>query len=519
MTKLIFLLISMMAGPVSAIAADSLPDKEPATALSSTSVRTASSATTGESSAGESSAVSQLKAHFKPYGFIRNYFAYDSRECVSGTGELYNFLPKDNNFVEGVDLNRQASFKFLSLTSRLGLDVVGYQVGKTHFGAKVEADFYTGLSGSSKVSGTANCRLRQAYLTLGWEDLPMSGNQTAQVELKVGQAWHPMAVDMPDIFSLSSGAPFGPFSRTPQFTMDASLGKHWIISASAIWQMQYTSTGPAGASADYIKYSCTPEMYAGISYRTGGFLARLGLDMLSIKPRIHGNRTVTETTSEGTETRNITVKVKDRLTTLSPFIYLQYKKGLFAIKAKSIFSQAGEHMNLMSGYGVSNINEDGSWDYTPLHTSSSWISLSYGKKVKGVLFAGYVQNLGTFKPLADLTQQYPGQTWMKGDEVISVEDAKNYSTVFFSKSGFANINSMVRVTPTIMYNIGKFTLGLEYEMTAVNYGEDITDIKYSANGSDYTSITRCVSSKNGLSKSGLHWVCNHRVQLMMKFSF
>ena len=40
---------------------------------------------------------SHLKQHFKPYGFIRNYFTYDSRESISGTGDLYNYQPKDQN--------------------------------------------------------------------------------------------------------------------------------------------------------------------------------------------------------------------------------------------------------------------------------------------------------------------------------------------------------------------------------------------------------------------------------------
>ena len=38
---------------------------------------------------------SHLKQHFKPYGFVRNYFAYDSRESMSGTGDLYNYQPRD----------------------------------------------------------------------------------------------------------------------------------------------------------------------------------------------------------------------------------------------------------------------------------------------------------------------------------------------------------------------------------------------------------------------------------------
>ena len=38
---------------------------------------------------------SNLKNNFKLYGFVRNYFAFDSRESVSGTGDLFYYLPKD----------------------------------------------------------------------------------------------------------------------------------------------------------------------------------------------------------------------------------------------------------------------------------------------------------------------------------------------------------------------------------------------------------------------------------------
>ena len=42
--------------------------------------------------------LSHLKQHFKPYGFIRNYFAFDSRESMSGVGDLYNFQPYDESW-------------------------------------------------------------------------------------------------------------------------------------------------------------------------------------------------------------------------------------------------------------------------------------------------------------------------------------------------------------------------------------------------------------------------------------
>ena len=420
------------------------------------------------------------KNHFKLYGFIRNYFAFDTRESVSGTGNLFYYLPKDVNMNDaGQDLNEQASFRFLALTSRVGLDVSGYQMDNVHFGAKVEADFYSGLSGST---GTATMRMRQAYATVTWKDLPLSAEDKATVALKIGQAWHPMAADFPHVFSLEVGAPFGPFSRTPQVTMDATLGGNWTITASALWQMQYTSTGPswnkdkkkyeAAASADYIKYSCIPEMYAGVTYKTDDFLFRAGVDMLSIRPRIHNMK-------EGEPDKYAAYKVDERLTTISPFAYVQYAKGLFSVRAKTIYGEAGEHFNLMSGYVKVDEKDDGSWVYAPLRNSSSWLSLSYGKKWQGVLFLGYMKNLG----LADGVSDNPVDA---GD-------------IYFCKNGFSNLTQMYRIQPELIYNIGKLNLGIEYQYTAVQYG---------ANFNDRALVT-----------DNLHWVGNHRIQMMVKYNF
>ena len=422
------------------------------------------------------------KNNFKLYGFIRNYFIYDSRESVSGTGDLFYYLPKDVKMENGMDLNAESSFRFVALTSRLGVDVSGYNINNIHFGAKIEGDFYAGLSNSSnanateyfpsnnKISGTATARLRQAYATITWKDLPMNDEQKASVALKVGQAWHPMAADMPHLFSLEVGAPFGPFSRTPLAQMDANLGSNWVISAAAIWQMQYQSTGPIGGSALYMKYGKTPEMYAAVAYKTKSFLIRGGVDVLSIKPRVFG------------ELNDNTVKVSDRKTSVLGYVYTQYSYKNFAVKAKTTFGEGGEHMNLMSGYAKVGENADGSWNYASLRNSSSWLSLSYGKKWQGVLFLGYVKNLGLAEaasgPLA------------KGD-------------VYFCGNGFSNINKMYRINPQIIYNIGKLNVGLEYQWTSVQYGE--------YDGGKLNAY--------GLADKNLHWVGNNRINMMVKFNF
>lgn len=423
-----------------------------------------------------------LQNHFKFYGFIRNYFVYDSRESVSGTGDLFYYLPKDENIQDGIDVNDTPSFRFLALTSRLGVDVSGYYIGNVHFGAKFEGDFYSGLSnssndnasvyfpGNSKISGTATARLRQAYATITWKDLPLGKDDKASVGLKIGQAWHPMAADHPHLFSLEVGAPFGPFSRTPLVQMDANLGKNWVVSAAAIWQMQYQSTGPVGASAIYMKYGMTPEMYAALAYKTNGFLLRAGVDVVSIKPRVLG------------KVDDKVVKVSDRKTSVLGYLYTQYTYKNFAVKAKTTFGEGGEHMNLMSGYAKVGDNPDGSWNYASMRNSSSWLSLSYGKKWQGVLFLGYVKNLGLAKaasgPLA------------KGD-------------VYFCGNGFSNINQMYRINPQVIYNIGKLNVGLEYQWTSVQYGK-YDDGKLNA---------------HALADKDLHWIGNHRVNMMVKYNF
>ena len=111
------------------------------------------------------------------------------------------------------------------------------------------------------------------------------------------------------------------------------------------------------------------------------------------------------------------------------------------------------------------------------------LSLSYGKKWQGVLFLGYIKNLG----LAD-----------------AANDPIAKGNVYFCGNGFSNINQMYRINPQVIYNIGKMNVGLEYQWTAVEYGD------YDSEGN---------LNKFGLADQGLHWIGNHRVNLMVKYNF
>lgn len=430
----------------------------------------------------------------KWYGFVRNYFTFDTRESKAGTDELYYYVPLDESIqADGTDINAHPTMKWSAITSRIGLDIKDYKINENvNIGGKIEADFYSGLTG---VTGTAQFRLRQAYTMLTWYDGQQESKQM-KYTLKVGQAWHPMAADMVHSTNLEIGVPFGPFSRTPQITFNYHPGRTFSLTASALWQMQYTSGGPEGNSANYIKYSNTPELYFGINYETNGWLARAGVDFLNIKPRYKGEASMLQ----NGDTVTYTALVDDKISTLSPFVYLQYKGSKFQFCIKSILAQSGEHMNLNGGYGVTakynDLGEDGHWEYTPNRYSSSWVSMMYGKKWQGILFAGYAKNLGTADALlVDYTDA-------EGNEYASI--ANNY----LSKNTFANINSMWRLAPGIVRNWGKLALTFEWHITSVQYGEFIKQ-----------GTVSYVQAKNGMAENNLHWITNHRLQMMLKYSF
>ena len=391
----------------------------------------------------------ETPAKYKLYGFIRNYAIYDSREVKAGTEDLYFYMPKDEAMSGDKDLNADPTFRMLSLTTRLGLDVSGYRYGSMNLSGKVEADFYM------KSGSTAILRLRQAYVGLSWKDLGANGNNS--ILLNIGQTWHPMAADMPHIVNLETGAPFNPFNRSPQVMFNYNFGKKVTLTGGFIYGMQYLPTGPAGKSADYMKYGLIPELYAGITLKpASSFMMKLGANMMNIKPRWEGG-------------------LKDRLTTVSPFVFLQYTgKNGFQIKAKSILAEAGEHMNLLTGYGVSQVNADGSYEYTPMRSTASFISAQYGKKWQVMGMAGYMRLLGTTEDLID-----PTLYW-------------------FNNSGESNFRQMFRLTPTIAYNLGKLTLALEYNLTGVQYGSNM--------------------DAAGLVQNDLHWILNHRILAMVKFN-
>ena len=424
------------------------------------------------------------KPSFKFYGFVRNYACYDTRESMTSNSEQFYYMPKDIKLdANGEDLNAHDNMMLLSITTRLGLNVTGLNFLGSKTSAKVEADF-AGFSTSNTV-----LRIRQAYAKMDWQ----------HNKLLVGQAWHPAMGDMmPDVFSLETGAPFTPFSRTPQVRYDY-VNKGVTLTATALYQFQYTSYGPDGASFNYARNAVVPEIYLQGMIKEGGFMMGVGVDLLTLKPR--QSYTVKENTivntpvfdangnpvyvNTGELTEQIFVQSNKEVTktyncneapvfSITPTIFASYKKGNWGVKARATYAQNAAHLSMISGYAVTGIHENGNWSYSNLNSISGWIDATYKQPLKtGFLtfccFAGYTKNLGCNNDIV-------GDIYMRGEK---------------------NMDYMWRVAPSILYTHNAMSIGVEYNPTTVGYGKPNSQYKM----------------------SNTHAVTNHRICAMLKYNF
>ena len=413
------------------------------------------------------------KQTIKLYGFVRNYFNFDSRKTYTVIGGEYNMIPYDEHWNENhtEDLNALPHAQLQALTSRFGIDVRGPQIGKWTSSGKIEADF-GGFGTTNSV-----LRLRLAYVKL--EKIKQSSIQTFKQSILIGQDWHPLSGDiMPDVLGMAAGAPFRPHSRTPQLKATAYWGSIGLT-ASLLYQLQYMNNGPKNAtdatstaSLDYAYNALWPEAFIGLNFKNDRLYAQLGVDAQILKPRTHAL------------VGGVTKKVDETVESITPTICAQYLGDRFSVKFRGLLAQNTSHLNQLCGYAVTGVGDDGSWSYAPIRNFASFLNVSFGKKYRANLFLGYIKNLGATSNLHDFGT--PGNT----------------SYYIYMKGGydFTNINSIYRIAPSVCYNVKAFTLGLEYEWTAVTYGDLATD-------------------GNILNNDNLHQVANHRLCAMVKYNF
>lgn len=393
------------------------------------------------------------------FGEISNHASWHSRDGYSDETGLFYLLPKEPSLNEvGIDLNSAPYFNFLAITTRAGMRWDGFSSGNLRLGARIDGDFFC-FSGKTPV-----LRLRNAYVNIGFNSGWSKG-----LTILAGQTWHPLAIDRPHTFELSCGAPFNPYSYAPQIKVNYEILPWMGVSIAALWQTNYASTGPDGASTQYIRWGCTPELYADLNFHAGGFTGKIGVDFLSIKPRLEGiypNSTVL-------------IHVNDKVNNLSPYIYAEYTSGRWNFKGKSVLASSGEHLTLFGGYSIRTMDENGTFYYSVYRSSSSWISGQYSfGDFSCSLMAGYIKNLGT-------------------DQEIYSE-----SYIYFQKDAY-NYLRAARLSPSLCYTWKKhLQLGLEYELTAAQYADKLS-----------------VDYKTGLAVDNPTWVMDHCVTLRLACFF
>lgn len=388
---------------------------------------------------------------YKFYGQVRADLFYNTRTNSETVDGLFYMYPLDKlPDADGNDLNDQGNGNLYALYSRVGVDVAGPMLGKARTSAKVEVDF--------RGSGTSYSlfRLRHAYFNLDW----------GTSALLVGQTWHPLYGDVaPEILNLNMGAPFQPFSRAPQVRYRFTR-KHFQLTASAIWQSQYLSVGPASDKAgeastsksqNFIKNSCVPEFYVGMDYRRPELIAGAGVHVSSIRPR---TKSVV-----GSDT----YKVDERVTGVSAEAHLKFTHERFLLSAKSVLGTNLTQTSMVGGYGITSVDpRTGEQTYTPLRTSATWLNVAYGKTWRPALFFGYLKNLGASREVSDVL------------------------------GTGTNLDQLLNATAELTYNRGNWKLGAEYSLCNAWYGDE------------FSAKAKALSS---------HTVMNHRVVMTAIYQF
>ena len=320
------------------------------------------------------SGMAQIKlgkdVNLKIYGHVRTDIFYNSRANTESVDGLFYSYPKDEVFdANGNDINGSDNSNMYAVYSRMGFDFAGPMIGKAKTSAKIEFDFRG--NGNDNLSAL---RLRHAYFNFDW----------GKNKVLVGQTSHPFFGEVsPQILNLNTGSPFQPFGRAPQIRYRHNNGA-LQLQAALVWQSQFKSHGPTAddgtgkgnARNQYPhKNSNIPEIALGIDYKANGWIAGVGIDLLSIAPRTKAiGKIYNEGGSNAVET--VTYKVNERLTTVSYEAHLKYQKDKLFFAAKSVLGSNFTHTSMLGGYGIK--AEDamtGKREYTPFRNSSNGSTL------------------------------------------------------------------------------------------------------------------------------------------------
>lgn len=381
------------------------------------------------------------------YGFVRTDFYLDTYKGNDIAYENFYLVPLyigvDAN---GNDLNQQTSANLTALVSRMGVKILGPELLGAQSAAVMEVDF----GGITKNEPTL-LRIRHAYVQFDWE----------KSKLLVGQSWHPLFGGgvFPAVGAFNTGAPFQAFNRSPQIRYDYKLGK-LTLGAAAVYESQFTtrSLETVNTANQAQRNGVLPELNLVAEYKLQNWTLGAGGELKRVKPRV---------TTAGT---GGTYKADEYLSSFASVAYAKYQHEKLMVTAKTYYGQNMTHLTILGGYAVATKDaQTGAETYTNYNTSTALLNIVYGKKWQLGLFAGYGKNLGT------------------SDAVYS----NNGSPI--TAGLLPNVQDYARVAPHVAFNMAKFRLVAEYEMTTANYGTGNFDFGDGTYGDTHRATSNRVS--------------------------
>jgi hypothetical protein len=367
------------------------------------------------------------KFGIKISGFVKNDFFWDSRQTVAAREGHFLLWPSPVDLdINGNDLNGKSNFNFLALQSRVSLGITGPDA----FGAKtsglIEGDFFA--QGNDNIN---LLRLRHAIVKLNWEHL----------EIMAGQFWNPLFVTscFPGTVSFNTGTPLQSFARNPQLRFTYKTGGLNIV-AAALAQRDFSNVGPAGASSSYLRNSAVPDIHLQIHFGTsneGGanILAGAGAAYKTIVPRL------TSTPITGT-----TYAVDEKVGGLTAIAFAKLSTKPVTVKIHARYGENIADLLGISGFGITGVSDatTGEQSYTPLKSTTFWGEIHTNGNPQVGVFGGITQNNGAKEELSS-------------------------STVYGRAT---SIRTLYRISPRIIYNVGKVRLAFEIEYTNAAYGSN-----------------------------------------------
>jgi len=361
-------------------------------------------------------------------GFVKNDFFWDTRQTVAAREGHFLLWPTPVNLDEnGEDINKQASFNFLAIQSRLTAKISGPDALGAKTSGLIEGDFFAQANDNINL-----LRLRHAFVKLNWE----------HTEVMAGQYWNPLFVTacFPGTVSFNTGTPLQSFARNPQIRVTYKTSGFSIL-AAALGQRDYSSVGPLGASSHYLRNSSVPEMQVQMHYGTSNedgmnIVAGAGAAYKTIVPRLTSSPTPVATYKVDEKVGGFTAMAFSKLTTKPITAKLQVRYG------ENIADLLG-----ISGYAATEIVDvtTGELAYAPLKSMTFWAEVHSNGNPQVGIFGGLTSNNGINETILTTVPVYGRGT---------------------------TIRRLYRIAPRIIYNVGKLRLAAEVEYTSAAYGDN-----------------------------------------------